>query len=55
MRLRYTGTAATWGFALYLTSSDTYENTVLPTGSLVGSPAETLDCACSLRLAAPDT
>ncbi|MEW2491510.1 hypothetical protein [Streptomyces sp. NPDC048411] len=54
MRLRYTGTAATWGFALYLASSDTYENTVLPTGSLAGTPEQALDCACSLHLATPD-
>ncbi|MFI8184175.1 hypothetical protein OG539_40830 [Actinacidiphila glaucinigra] len=53
MRLRYTGTATTWGFALHPAGSDTYENTVLPTGSLAGNPTEALDCACS-HLATPD-
>lgn len=55
MRLRYNGTAATWGFTLCLASSDTYENTVLPTGSLTGTPAQALDCACHLHLATPST
>ncbi|WJY54437.1 hypothetical protein QRN89_34335 [Streptomyces chengbuensis] len=55
MRLRHTGTAATRGFALYLASSDTYENTVLPTGSITGTPSQALECACNLHLANPDT
>jgi hypothetical protein len=55
MRLRYGGSASTWGFALYLASSNKYEDTILPTGSIAGSPEETLDCACGLYLAAtPD-
>ncbi len=54
MRLRYNGTASRWGFALYLASSDTYQDAVLPTGSLSGTPEDTLDCACRLYLAAPE-
>ncbi|WP_338676333.1 hypothetical protein V1460_27665 [Streptomyces sp. SCSIO 30461] len=53
MRLRYTGTASRWGFALYLASSDKYEDTVLPTGSLADTPENALDCACGLHLATP--
>ena len=31
-RLRYGGSASTWGFALYLASSGRYQDQVLPTG-----------------------
>ncbi|MFE4956530.1 hypothetical protein ACFRCW_21090 [Streptomyces sp. NPDC056653] len=48
MRLRYGGSASTWGFALYLASTDKYEDTILPTGSFVGTPEEALDSACGL-------
>ena len=34
MRLRYGGSAARWGFAIYLASKDGYEDSVLPTGVL---------------------
>ncbi|MGF7233788.1 MAG: hypothetical protein ACQSGP_22560 [Frankia sp.] len=54
MRLRYTGSAAHWGFALYLASKDGYEDTLLPTGTFTGNPEETLDCACDLYLSIPD-
>ncbi|WP_393062369.1 hypothetical protein [Streptomyces sp. LN549] len=55
MRLRYVvGSASTWGFALYLASSDDYEDAILPTGSFAGSPEDALDCACSLYLAIPE-
>jgi hypothetical protein len=54
MRLRYAGSASTWGFALYLASSDKHEDTILPTGSFVGTPEEALDCACGLYLTAYD-
>lgn len=53
MRLRYGGSASTWGFALYLASTDKYEDTILPTGSFAGTPEEALDCACGLYLAVP--
>ena len=55
MRLRYTGTASRWGFAFHLASTDKYEDTVLPTGSLSGTPEDALDCACGLYLATPDS
>jgi hypothetical protein len=54
MRLRHGGTASRWGFALYYASSDRYEDALLPTGGLAGSPEDALDCACQLHLAAPD-
>ncbi len=53
MRLRYTGYATTWGFAVYLASRDGYENSILPSGRPAGTPAETLDCACGLYLNDP--
>ncbi|WP_406422546.1 hypothetical protein [Streptomyces sp. NBC_00842] len=37
-----------------LASTDKYEDSILPTGSFVGSPEEALDCACGLYLATPD-
>lgn len=52
-RLRYGGSASTWGFGLYLASSDRYEDQVLPTGSFTGSPEDALDCACGLYLTGP--
>ncbi|MEU9455799.1 hypothetical protein [Streptomyces sp. NPDC048277] len=59
MRLRYVGAVGRWGFALYHAGSDRYEDSLLPTGSPTGTPAEVLDCACRLHLAAasigPDT
>ncbi|MGH3665859.1 MAG: hypothetical protein ACRDU8_07200 [Egibacteraceae bacterium] len=52
-RLRYAGSATSWGFAIYLASKDGYERSVLPNGNLVGRPEEALDCACGLYLADP--
>jgi hypothetical protein len=52
-RLRYGGSANSWGFAIHLASRNGYENTVLPTGYLVGTPEEALDCACGLYLNDP--
>jgi hypothetical protein len=49
-RLRYGGSASTWGFALYLASSGRYQDQVLPTGSFAGSAEDALDCACGLYL-----
>ena len=55
MRLRYTGAVGRrWGFAVYLAGGDRYEDSLLPTGSTTGTPAEALDCACQLHLAAAD-
>lgn len=50
MRLRYGGSAARWGFAIYLASSNGYHESVLPTGTFAGSPQDALDCACDLHL-----
>jgi hypothetical protein len=50
MRLRYTGSAAHWGFAIYRASHDDYDKSVLPTGLPFGTPQEALDCACGLYL-----
>jgi hypothetical protein len=49
-RLRYGGSASRWGFAIYLASSDGYEDSVLPSGMTSGTPEEALDCACGLYL-----
>ncbi len=54
MRLRYLGSAAAWGFGLYLASKDGYEDTILPTGTVTGTPEQALDCACDLYLSIPD-
>ncbi|WP_223839196.1 hypothetical protein [Saccharopolyspora pogona] len=54
IRLRYTGSASQWGFALYLASSGKYEDQILPSGLPVGSPEEALDCAAGLYLTTPD-
>ncbi|MFD8526382.1 hypothetical protein ACFV0L_03120 [Streptosporangium canum] len=50
LRLRYSGSASIWGFGLYLASSGKYDNQILPTGLIAGSPQEALDCACGLYL-----
>jgi hypothetical protein len=50
IRLRYGGSASTWGFGLYLASSGKFENQILPTGMTAGTPQEALDCACGLYL-----
>lgn len=50
MRLRYAGSASTWGFAIYRASHDDYEKSVLPSGYPAGPPQEALDCACGLYL-----
>jgi hypothetical protein len=52
-RLRYGGSASTWGFAIYRASHDDYEDSVLPNGMPVGGPEEALDCACGLYLNDP--
>jgi hypothetical protein len=52
-RLRYGGSAHTWGFALYRASHDDYDDTMLPNGMLAGSAENALDCACGLYLNDP--
>jgi hypothetical protein len=53
-RLRYGGSASTWGFAVYLASRDGYEDSMLPSGMFAGAPEEALDCACGLYLSDPN-
>ena len=52
-RLRSTGYATTWGFALYRASHDDYQDNYLPSGQPSGTPEEALDCACGRYLADP--
>ena len=52
-RLRYGGSASSWGFAIYRASHDDYEDSFLPSGDTAGSPEEALDCACGLYLSDP--
>jgi hypothetical protein len=54
-RLRYTGSASRWGFAIYRASHDDYQDSVLPSGAPTGTPEEALDCACGLYLNDPTT
>jgi hypothetical protein len=53
MRLRYGGSAARWGFAIYLASKAGYQDSVLPTGHFAGAPEDALDTACGLYLGDP--
>ncbi|MGB8380166.1 MAG: hypothetical protein WCG47_02765 [Dermatophilaceae bacterium] len=53
MRLRYGGSASTWGFAIYLASKDGYQDSMLPNGYTAGSPEDALDTACGLYLGDP--
>jgi len=53
MRLRYGGSAARWGLAIYLASKDGYEDSMLPTGDFAGVPEDALETACGLYLGDP--
>lgn len=50
-RLRYGGSAHSFGFAVHSRATGRYEDTVLLTGSPVGTPQQALDTACTLYLA----
>jgi hypothetical protein len=50
-RLRYGGSAHSFGFALYSHASERYEDAVLLTGRPAGTPQEALDAACTLYFA----
>ena len=52
-RLRYAGSASSWGFAIYRATHDDYQNSLLPNGQSAGTPEEALDCACGLYLNDP--
>jgi hypothetical protein len=54
-RLRYGGSAHSFGFAIYSAAKDGYEDSVLLTGFASGSPQDALDTACTVRLAGPGT
>lgn len=51
-RLRYGGSAHSFGFAIYSAARARYEDAVLLTGLPIGSPQEALDTACTVHLAA---
>ena len=50
-RLRYGGSAHSFGFAIYSAARDRYEDAVLLTGVPTGTPQEALDTACTIHLA----
>ena len=50
-RLRYGGSAHSFGFAIYSAASDRYEDALLRTGLPIGTPQEALDTACTVHLA----
>ena len=50
-RLRYGGSAHSFGFAIYSAARDRYEDAVLRTGLPIGTPQEALDTACTVHLA----
>jgi len=50
-RLRYGGSAHSFGFAIYSAAHDRYQDAVLLTGLPVGTPQEALDTACTIHLA----
>ena len=52
-RLRYVGSATTWGFAIYRASHDDYQESIFPTGLPVGTCDDALDTACGLYLRDP--
>ncbi len=50
-RLRYGGSAHSFGFAIYSAARDSYDDAVLRTGLTAGTPQEALDTACTVHLA----
>jgi hypothetical protein len=53
-RLRYGGSAHSFGFALYSHAAARYEDAVLLNGRPTGTPQEALDTACTLYLSGPE-
>ena len=51
-RLRYGGSAHSFGFAIYSAARNRYEDAVLLTGFPTGTPQEALDTACTVHLTA---
>src|SRR6266436_8710238 len=50
-RLRYGGSAHSFGFAIYSAARDRYEDSALLTGLPAGTPQQALDTACTVHLA----
>jgi hypothetical protein len=50
-RLRYGGSAHSFGFAIYSPARDRYQDAILLTGLPIGSPQQALDTACTVHLA----
>jgi hypothetical protein len=50
-RLRYGGSAHSFGFAIYSPAHGRYDDALLLTGLPIGSPQEALDTACTVHLA----
>jgi hypothetical protein len=50
LRLRYGGSAHSFGFAIYSAARDRYEDALLLTGLPTGTPQEALDTACTVHL-----
>jgi hypothetical protein len=50
-RLRYGGSAHSFGFAIYSAARDRYQDAILRTGLPTGTPQEALDTACTVHLA----
>ncbi len=50
-RLRYGGSAHSFGFAIYSAARERYEDALLLTGHPTGTPQEALDTACTIHLA----
>lgn len=53
MRLRYTGSAHIWGFAIYRASHDDYQDSWLPNAQPAGHLEDALDTAAGLYLTDP--
>ena len=49
-RLRYGGSARSFGFAIYSQAGERYEDALLLTGYPTGTPQEALDTACTIHL-----
>ena len=50
-RLRYSGSAHSFGFAIYSAAHDRYQAAALLTGLGSGTPQQALDTACTIHLA----
>src|SRR5262249_56358819 len=49
-RLRYGGSAHSFGFAIYSTANNRYQDSTLLTGRTTRTPPDSLDTACTLPL-----